>query len=66
MARFGGVFVMNDVIKSIDEERDRLHSRVESELRDEDVSWDYIGTTGHVASEIASHAALADLIITGR
>lgn len=63
---FGGVFVMNDVIKALDEEEARLHSRVEEELRNEDVSWDYIQVTGNVAGQLVSHAALADLIVTGR
>jgi nucleotide-binding universal stress UspA family protein len=63
---FGGVFVMNDVIKALDEEEARLRSRVEEELRNEDVSWDYIQVTGNVAGQLVSHAALADLIVTGR
>jgi nucleotide-binding universal stress UspA family protein len=63
---FGGVFVMKDAIKAIDDEVARLRERIESELRDEDVSWDYIETTGYVATEIVSQAALADLVVTGR
>jgi nucleotide-binding universal stress UspA family protein len=63
---FGGLFIMNDVIKSIDEDAARLRERVESELAGEDVSWDYIKLTGNVAMEIVSHAALADLVVAGR
>lgn len=63
---FGGVFVMNDVIEALDEEETRLRCRVEDELRDEDVSWDYCQVTGNVAGQLVSHAALADLIVTGR
>jgi nucleotide-binding universal stress UspA family protein len=63
---FGGVFVMSDAIKAIDEEVVRLREQVEDELSKEDVSWDYIETTGHVATEIVRQAALADLVVTGR
>lgn len=63
---FGGVFVMNDVIKTLDEEEARLRSRVEEELRNEDVSWDYTQVTGNVAGQLVAHAALADLVVTGR
>ncbi len=63
---FGGVFVMNDVIKALDEEEARLHSKMEDKLRGEDVSWDYTQVTGNVAGQIISHAALADLVVVGR
>lgn len=62
----GGVFIMNDVMKAIDEEAARIRDLVEGELRGEDLSWDYIHETGHVATEISTHGALADLIVTGR
>lgn len=63
---FGGVFVMNDVIKKLDEEEQALRSKVEEELRNEDVTWDYEQVTGNIPSQIVSHAALADLVVTGR
>ena len=63
---FGGVFVMNDVIKALDEEEQTLRAKVEGELRKEDVSWDYEQVTGNVSGQILGHAALADLIVTGR
>lgn len=63
---FGGVFVMNDVIKALDEEEQALRTRVEEELRKEDVSWDYEQVTGNVCGQLVSHAALADLVVTGR
>lgn len=63
---FGGVFVMNDVMKSIDEEAERLRALVEDELRNEDVSWDFVHNTSHSVAEILGHGALADLIVTGR
>jgi len=63
---FGGVFVMNDVIKALDKEEAALRSRMEDHLKREDVSWDYEQITGDVVSQIVSHSALADLTVTGR
>jgi len=63
---FGGVFVMGDVMSAIDEEEKALRERVEAELANEDVTWDYRQVTGHTASEIISYAALADLAVMGR
>ena len=62
----GGVFVMNEVMKSIDEQEASLRTRIEAELQSEDVSWDYEQQTGDVAANIVSHAALADLVVVGR
>lgn len=63
---FGGVFVMNDVIKAIDESDAELGVRLRAELSKEDVSWDYTQVTGDVPSQIIGRAALADLIVTAR
>lgn len=63
---FGGVFVMNDVIKAIDEEEKRLGDRIRAELAKEDVSWDYAQVTGNIPGQIISWAALADLVVTSR
>lgn len=63
---FGGIFVMNDVIKTLEEEETKLRAKVEAKLRAEDVSWDYIQITGNVEAQLVSHAALADLVVTTR
>lgn len=63
---FGGVFVMKDVIRTLDEEETRLRTKVEGQLRTEDVSWDYTQITGNAPSQIIRAAALADLVVTGR
>lgn len=63
---FGGVFVMNDVIKTIDEEAERIRHGLQEKLRAEDVPWDYAEVTGNIPSQLVSRAALADLIVTGR
>ncbi len=63
---FGGVFVMNDVMKALDEEETSLRARIEKELANEDVSWDYRQVTGNITGQVIRHAALADIIVTGR
>ena len=63
---FGGVFVMNEVISTLMKEEQKLRERVETDLRNEDVAWDYTEVTGNVAAQVIGHAALADLIVTGR
>lgn len=62
----GGVFVMSDVLSAIATREDELQQRFNARLEHEDVSWDYAHVTGHVANAIISHAALADVIVTGR
>jgi len=63
---FGGVFVMSDVLKALDEHETDLQGRIEGQLGKEDVSWDYQQQTGPIANTIVSHAALADVIVAGR
>lgn len=63
---FGGVFVMNKVIDALDEQENALRERIEADLKNEDVSWEYIHVTGDTANQLVSHAALADLVVAGR
>jgi nucleotide-binding universal stress UspA family protein len=63
---FGGVFVMNDVFKAIAKEEELIRERIQNELANEDISWEYIDETGDVPNQLVGHAALADLIITSR
>lgn len=63
---FGGIFVMEDVIKTIDEEASRISDELQAKLRGEDVSWDYVEVTGNIPGQLISHAALTDLLVTGR
>lgn len=63
---FGGVFVMDDVMKALEERENRIRQRVEKALRTEDVSWDYEQVTGDTAGSLTRHAAFADLVVVGR
>lgn len=66
MDTFGGVFVMQDVLKNIEEHESQLRDRLEARLGKEDVSWDYAQVTGNVENVIVGQAALADVIVVGR
>ena len=66
MDSFGGVFVMSDVFKAVEQEEGLIKARLKAELSKEDVSWDYTQTTGDVPSQLIGRAALADLIVTSR
>jgi nucleotide-binding universal stress UspA family protein len=63
---FGGVFVMDKVMDALDEQEKALRTKFEAKLGNEDVSWDYQEVTGDIPSQLVSHAALADLVVTGR
>jgi nucleotide-binding universal stress UspA family protein len=63
---FGGVFVMSDVMRKIDERNADLQYRVKERFKREDVSWDYEEVTGNVPSVLLSRAALADILIMSR
>lgn len=63
---FGGVFVMKGAMEALDKEVAKLKSKVEEELDDEDVSWDYEQVTASIARTVAGRGALSDLIITSR
>lgn len=63
---FGGVFVMSDVLSAIEQRESELKQQVDAALANEDVSWNFEHVTGHVANAVISHAALADVIVTGR
>ena len=63
---FGGIFVMNDIMRALDERDYDLRNKVEQRLAREDVSWDYEQVTGNVTSTIIGRAALADLLVTAR
>lgn len=64
--KFGGILVMDDVMRRVDERDVELRGKVEDRLAREDVNWNYEQVTGGVASTLLSRAALADLFITAR
>jgi nucleotide-binding universal stress UspA family protein len=63
---FGGVFVMNDIMKALEEQEAAMRSKIEGHLAREDVAWSYEQTSADPMHSLVSHAALADLIVLGR
>ena len=63
---FGGVFVMPDVIEGLEQQEAALRAKIEDQLRDEDVSWNYEQVTGDIIAQIISQASLSDLVVFGR
>lgn len=63
---FGGVFVMSDVMEALDKQEKSVRAKVEAELANEDVTWDFTQVTGSVVNRLAGSGALADLIVTAR
>lgn len=60
---FGGIFVMNDVLEQLEENKIALKKRVEERLRIEGVSWDYVESTADPAQAVISHSTLCDVIV---
>jgi nucleotide-binding universal stress UspA family protein len=63
---FGGVFVMGDILKSLEEHETKMRIRIEARLAHEDISWDYSQITAEPVQAVVSHGALNDLIVVGR
>jgi nucleotide-binding universal stress UspA family protein len=63
---FGGVFVMGDILKSLEEHESKMQMRIEARLAHEDISWDYSQITAEPVQAVVSHGALNDLIVVGR
>jgi nucleotide-binding universal stress UspA family protein len=63
---FGGVFVMSDIMRALDEQEAKMRAKIEAHLAKEDVSWSYEQTTADPTHSLVSHGALADLIVVGR
>jgi nucleotide-binding universal stress UspA family protein len=61
-----GAYLMPDFVKHLDEMESKMRERIESDLKTEDVSWDYEHVEGDPAQMLVSRSALADLIILGR
>lgn len=66
MNGLGGMFVMGDLLKAIEDSEATLRRTLEERLPREGVSWDFQQTTGSVAHALASYAALCDLVVTSR
>lgn len=63
---YGGTFVSTELIRSLEEDAQKLRVEIEEHLAREDVSWDYRQVTGELVPQILATGSLADLIVTGR
>ncbi|HET8749160.1 MAG TPA: universal stress protein [Sphingomicrobium sp.] len=66
MDLYGGAFVNSQIAEALEESATKLQREVESELANEDVSWDYEEVLGELVPRLVQRAALSDLLITGR
>lgn len=63
---FDGAILVADLRNALEEGEKALRQTISEQLEGEDVSWDYQQVTGHVATTLVHHAALSDLLVTGR
>lgn len=63
---FAGFYVNQDVVDALEGESAKLQQRIEEQLRNEDVSWDYEESTDAILPKLIQCSAFADLMITGR
>jgi nucleotide-binding universal stress UspA family protein len=66
MDLYGGAFVNSQVAEALEKQSDKLRHQIESELGNEDVSWDYEEVLGELVPRLVQGAALSDLLIAGR
>ena len=62
----GGMFVMQNLTEKFLEYGAQMQARIEAQLTNEDVSWNYEEISGDPTSVLVSRSSLADLIIMGR
>ena len=63
---YGAAFVSGEIVEALEEEADKIRTRLEEHLRKEDVSWNYEVTTSAFLAEMIQNSALADLVVMGR
>lgn len=63
---FGAAYISQDIVDAFEQQAAKLRRRIEKQLRNEDVTWDYEETTDAIVPRMVQCAALADLVITGR
>jgi len=63
---YGGTVISADIVEALEEQAEKLQTRLEERLRKEDVSWDYQRLTSSLPAELLANAALSDLVVIGR
>ncbi len=63
---FGGASTQGALLDKLQQQQDRLRSRFESQLKNEDVAWDWAAADGDVASVLVAASALSDLLVVSQ
>lgn len=63
---FGGVYVLDELLKTVEEQNQQLRDRLDAKLAREDVAFDIVETGGELIASLAGRAALSDLLMIGR
>jgi len=63
---YGGTYISGQIVEALEQEADKLRTKIEDHLAKEDVSWSYELVTSFVVAELLQNAALSDLVIIGR
>lgn len=63
---FGGAFVIADVMENVQKQTAAVRAKVEAQLANEDVSWDFVHCEAEAADAIIGRARLADIIVLTR
>lgn len=63
---FGGTFMSQEIVAALEEQADKVRSRLEDRLSREDISWTFEVKTSVAVPELLRLAALSDLLFLGR
>ena len=63
---YNGANLVRDVMEALEKGEAAVRTQVKDQVASANVSWEYDQVTGPVSSIITRHAALADLVVTGR
>lgn len=60
---FGGVYAFPEVVQRVRETEEKTRARIEADLANEGVSWDWVHYDGSAAQILVERARLADLVV---
>ncbi|MFN3944972.1 MAG: universal stress protein [Allosphingosinicella sp.] len=63
---FGGVYAFPEVIRRVREDQEAARSRIEADLANEGVSWDWLHFDGAASQMLVDQARLADVIVVSQ
>ncbi|MCM8556494.1 universal stress protein [Sphingomicrobium sediminis] len=63
---FGGIFAIDDIMDALEKRATDVKGKVEADLANEAIGWDYDRRVGDPVATLAYHSSISDLLITGR